>query len=359
MNKFLIVVGVIIVLAILLTILLFVVWPISSPPKKTEDAKPEGNAALYVSTDGGSAWEALDSSRGLTPSVFEFKKNDPAQFYIGTKGKGLWLARDGGRTITQVKDPKNVLLDTADVYGISQDEKGDTLYLAVYQNNYGRVLRLRESGAEELYSVPIERYLVTGVLVGLKNEKKIWVSSSDGNFLESLDGGTTWEIIASTRESFKILIRHPTEDGTFWAVTEGNKLYTTDSGGRLWHERAKISIEDEGQRAQAKVIYELEYNPYSRSLMAASDYGIIESIDNGKSWHTFRTPLPPASIHVTAVRSHPLFGEVFWVGASNQIYRTDDGGITWSKHLLPVQGTITMLQVDSTNPKRIYAGLSY
>ena len=225
----------------------------------------------------------------------------------------------------------------------------------MYQNNYGKVIRLREDGAEELYSVPIERYLVTGVLVGLKNEKKIWVSSSDGNFLESLDGGKTWEIIASTRESFKILIRHPTEDGTFWAVTEGNKLYTTDSGGRLWHERAKISIDDE----EAKMLYGLEYNPYRRSLMAASDYGIIESIDNGVSWHTFRTPLPPASIPVTAVRSHPLFGEVFWVGASTQIYRTDDGGVTWSKHLIPVKGTITMLQVDSTNPKRIYAGLSY
>lgn len=360
MNKFFIIIGVILVLSILLTILLFIVLPVSTPSQKQEDKKQTGDPAFYVSSDGGNDWEALDASRGLMPLAFEFKKDDPAQFYIGTKAKGLWLARDRGHVITQVKEPKNVLSDTADIYGITQNAKGDALYLATYQDNYGRLIRLRENGADELYSVPIARYAIFGVIVSLKDDQHIWISSSDGNFLETVDGGKTWETIANIRESFKILIRHPVADGIFWAVTSGNKLYTTDSAGRAWYEHNQISIADEEGRSVAiRTIYALEYNPYRRSLVAGTDYGVIESDDNGITWHGFRTPIPPTAIPITAERSHPLFGEVFWIGALNQIYRTDDSGITWSKHMLPVQGTITMLQVDSSNPKRIYAGLSH
>ena len=195
-------------------------------------------------------------------------------------------------------------------------------------------------------------------MVDQSDDRHIDIASGDGGFFETVDGGKSWEPISRTAEGLVRLLSHPSVPGKLWALGNKGTFYASDSGGRVWKEHKSISID--GGHA-AKKIYEIKYNPLRHSVLAATDYGFIETADNGESWTAFRTIIPPNALAVTAVAPHPRFAEVLWMAADRQIYRTDDGGVTWTKGSFPQtlnDAVVSLLEVDENNPKRIYAGFS-
>lgn len=319
--------------------------------------KSEKEAFLYISHDGGAVWQPWDAARGIEPRLIEFKNGDPATLYIGTKNNGLWVSRNRGETFTRVIDPSGIINDKADIYDIAQSKNGDVLYLALFQNNHGRLIRLSENKAEEVSVTPLKEYGIFGVAVSPTDDRHISIASGDGNFLESVDGGISWETIAQTKEGIVRLLKHPTRMGKFWGLGNNNTLYSTETAGRLWYAYSNLVVDE---KYTIQKVYDVVYSPLRASLLIGSDYGLAESFDNGKTWHSFKTPIPPKSTPITALAVHPRFREVFWIAAGSRVYRTDDGGITWERAHFPetIQSPITMLKVDSTDPKRIYAGLS-
>ncbi len=349
---------VIFVVALGITFATFFFFPSPASQSQKIIDRPKGNPALYVSNDGGLNWEELDASGGLVPLSFAIQANESSQIYLGTKGEGLWVSDDAGKTFKRAQDSSGALDPKADIYAIAQNASGDTVYLATYEKNFGKLIRLRREGAEEIYSTPLPRYGIFGVVVDPRDERHINIASGDGGFFETVDGGKSWEVISRTAEGLVLLAKNSASPGKLWAVGNKGTFYASDSGGRVWREYKTIHIE--GGKT-AKKIYQIAYNPARRSVLAGSDYGFIETTNDGESWSAFRTIVPPDSLPITTIASHPRFAEVLWMAADRQIYRTDDGGVTWTRGIFPQTLStvnISLLQVDENNPKKIYAGLS-
>ena len=102
----------------------------------------------------------------------------------------------------------------------------------------------------------------------------------------------------------------------------------------------------------------MRYHGARGSLMLATDYGLIETYNNGESWQDFQTPIPARSVPIQAIAIHPRLSEAFWMASNNQIFETEDGGITWKHFILPVSQKIKLLIVNPTDPQTIYAGLT-
>lgn len=347
--------------AIVITFITFSVFQNRAPAvsqlqQKIEDRSEviTSKTSIVMSDDSGMTWKRLPGSDELALTVFQFKKGSDAEFYVGTKKQGLWISKDNGTRIEKIKDPTNVLAPNADIYALAQNADGTALTIAVFQNGYGQLIRLTEEKAEQLYRTSLQNFGIFGVIVDPNDPRHINISSGEGYFLQSVDGGTTWEPIAYTTQGIVMVLAHPSNSSIFWAVGNKGAFYYTESGGRLWRAIDAPTVEE----TKIKKIYDLMYNPLRNSLMAGTDVGFIESYDNGKTWEAFKTLVPPSIKPIRAVGSHPRFKEVFWMGTENQIHRTDDDGITWKFINIPVQKFISMIQTNPMNPKRMYAGLS-
>ncbi|MEK7643328.1 MAG: hypothetical protein AAB372_02675 [Patescibacteria group bacterium] len=360
MPKVLVVFLVLVGIAIIITIALFFLWPAKPDTKVDQSASTQSTTedvpiTLYRSENGGEGWVPVPAARGLDILAFEWRAGHQNQFYIGTRGQGLFRSDDGGKTLTQVKDPKNVLRPDSSVYAIAQSSDGTELILAVFQEGFGRLIRLREIGAQELYHVPLENYGLFGVVVDQKDSRHIVAVSGEGNVLETVDGGQTWEVIAHTKDGIVKLLASSGTRGRLWGIGEQNTFFRSTTYGRLWNAISDISLDEKGSVGK---LYDVREHTARRALLAGSDYGVIESHDNGETWDGFITPVPPSTRAVEAVEGHPRFSEIFWWAAGNEVFRTEDGGITWRMSTLPVAGKIILLRSEENNPKILYAGLS-
>ena len=330
----------------------------ANPFTKKEPPKNEivatGPAGVFTSEDGGASWAPLSGSVGLKPLAMSFQESGADNFYLGTKGAGLWIRKNGTGALERVNDPSGVLSATADVYAVAQTPSGDVLYLGVLQNKRGRLLRLTEGGAQEIYKTALENYPVLGVYVDPMDPLHINFIA-EGAFYETRDGGKSksWEPLARIKDGFSRLVAG-TKEGELFALDNKNTLFVTTTGGRSWQETSVIAVE----KNKIKQVHDMKYDVKRQALVIASDFGLLETRDHGESWLAFRTPVPPRTLQITAFGAHPRFGEVLWMAAERLIYRSDDGGITWSNVELPISKNVRFLVANTSNPKEIYAGIS-
>jgi len=79
---------------------------------------------------------------------------NPSILYLGTQGDGLYKSSNEAEIWEQVLDKNNILDKRADIYDIEiNPKKPNFIYLAVFQNDFGRVLRSQDSGKtwQEIY----------------------------------------------------------------------------------------------------------------------------------------------------------------------------------------------------------------
>ncbi len=358
LDRFVVIFAMFIGVAIVITIISLFVW--QSKGAATPSQKPMvgeksvANAAVFVSEDGGDTWEALVGSGGLDILALQFRASDPEQLYVGTRGRGLWLLGKGTRALTPIEDPKKVLDLKSDIFDIAESSDGRVLYVALFQNSFGRIARIDENGAEEIYKNPLKSYGIFGVSLDGKDPPRIRAASGDGNFIAASDkvGARKWEVLSRTPDGIVKLITHTSRPDTLWAITQKGAFYVSNSGGRLWVEKLPIMIGDR----PAGVVRDGVYSSARASVILATDYGLIETTDDGTRWSAFQTPVPPGSKAITAVAAHPYFADVFWMASGNTVYHTDDGGVSWRVSSIPSQKEISVLGVVGTNPKKIYAG---
>ncbi|MBI4121617.1 MAG: hypothetical protein HY470_01520 [Candidatus Ryanbacteria bacterium] len=355
MPKWGVVFLVFIVVGLVATVVAFFVINVNPRKLAAKDTgAPEGPAGIMVSRDSGNTWEELDGSWGLTPLTFTFASGERDHLYVGTRGAGLWILKEGSKKMERVNDSSGVLKNTADVYSVAESPDGKALYLGVFQDNRGRVIRLTEKEAVQIYQTALEGYPVLEMFVDPLDELRIDIVA-EGAFYEARDGGKAneWETLARIKDGFKKITRGRTLDD-FFGVDGLEKIFVTHTGGRLWRETAPMTVDGH----TAKTVYGMDYSSSRGSLLAATDFGLLETYNDGETWSALRTPVPPATLPITAVAAHPRFSEVIWMAAERLLYRSDDGGVAWSVVELPTTKKITLLKSRISNPKELYAGLS-
>ena len=82
--------------------------------------------------------------------------------------------------------------------------------------------------------------------------------------------------------------------------------------------------------------------------------GVRKSVDGGKSWITLERGLP-AGLAPTAIAVSPDEGRVVLVAGAGGLFRTTNGGATWSEVRQPLP-PVTALLFDRADPRVVFAG---
>ncbi len=162
----------------------------------------------------------------------------------------------------------------------------------------------------------------------------------------------------------------PGNPQTYYFGGTGGGVWKTDDAGITWRNISDGFFKSGSVGAIAiapsdpNVIFVGMGEHAVRGVMTSHGDGMYKSTDAGKSWKHIGLP---NSRHIAAVRIHPtnpdlvfvaVQGALFGPGEDRGVYKSTDGGKTWSKVLYVDASTgAADLSMDPSNPRILYAGM--
>ena len=149
----------------------------------------------------------------------------------------------------------------------------------------------------------------------------------------------------------------PGQPNHLYLGTTNSWIYESVDGGASWHRLAKLAASDD------LVVDHIAVDPSNPAVVYAAawmvdhpDGGLWVSRDGGRNWNE-STGLHGQSIRAFAMA--PSDPEILFAGTLKGVFRSSDGGDTWTR--ISPQGSreiheIESLAIDPANPEIVYAG---
>lgn len=332
--------------------------------------------STWVSHDIGAAWEEVSLARGMNSltSLFAYTTTTPLAeepiFLVGARNQGLFLSfnpvlpaallgqQADARAFAAVLAPPTIT-ERMSVYAIDQSRQHPReFFFAVFKDNHGKIIKWTKPHAgklgpgvsQELYTTALARYGMFAVRVDPADDRRIWAGGGDGLLVESQNGGASWTTRARFHEGIKTIVGHPALASRMWIVgSKGSFIITTD-GGATW-----TRLNDGLTKVKAGEIHELFYDAANAKLFVGTDRGILRSRDNGISWELLPLTIPPSALPVRSIVAHPRDPTTILVSARNLVYKSNDGGVSWERNVLPADQAIDHLLFSPKPPYPLYA----
>ncbi len=246
------------------------------------------------------------------------------------------------------------------------------------------------------------------VAISPADSKVVWAGSGEANdrnssgwgngVYRSTDGGGTWTHVGlEATKCIARIVPHPTDAnvafaaamGDLWNDSAERGLYKTSDGGKTW----SLVLHADGALASKVGCGDVAIDPTAPDTLYATLYarrrtpwsftwgsdasggqdagGIFKSVDGGKSWKKLAGGLPANTgrigLSVFAKNPKIVYAVVQTADGGTAgvddirskrggIFRTDDGGATWTRKnaLCPRPFYFSQIRVDPLDEKRIY-----
>lgn len=272
-------------------------------------------AGFFLSEDGGQTWQ--NASRGLgsrSVSCLASSADSPDTLFAGTADAGLYVSRDGGRSWSRTGHRS--LGDRIMAVDITSD--GRTVYAGTQQNG----LFVSRDGGETWNAVLLpfgSEPLVTGIGIDPGDELRVVVTVTGSGAGLSTDGGQAW--VASRKGSL------PSDCAAIQFLPGGARglALGTQSGALFFSEdgldwKLTLRLPDGGH------VFGLTRS--GSGVLAATSHGVFSSGD-GTTWSESSTGITNLTLAGLAVS--PVNAEVLYAATDQGVLRSLDAGISWSR----------------------------
>ncbi|HUF28275.1 MAG TPA: glycosyl hydrolase [Gemmatimonadaceae bacterium] len=193
-------------------------------------------------------------------------------------------------------------------------------------------------------------------------------SAATAEFDTTLLAQLRWRELGPARGGRSVAVAGSVQrSNEYWMGTTGGGVFKTTDGGTTW-----VPVSDgffggtigaiAVAASNADIVYVGTGEFPIRGNVSHGD-GVYKTTDGGRTWtHLGLTE----TRQISRVIVHPRDPDVVWVGAQGQVwgpnpergvYKTADGGRTWDRILFRNDSTgITDLEIDPTDPDVLYAG---
>ncbi|HTJ45818.1 MAG TPA: hypothetical protein VL463_27130 [Kofleriaceae bacterium] len=364
-------------------------------PQSPSTAYFGGALLLAKTTDGGTTFRAetdwLGGSRPYVHADFHAGALDSSGLYVGTDG-GVFLSTDAG---TSFSSSLNKGMVTHLLYSVGSSPAAPNAVIGGMQDNGTRVREAATSTFDEVvggdgFGAAVHRTNGQRMLGSLYYDGI--VSSSDGgqNWIDATTGineandsnnapfitvlvpwegpnstgneiytysntrvykstnfGNSWTALATSPVPSDRIIRGmgvaATDAKIIGVVSSGGGVFLSKDGGSTWATVADGKLGDpmslpNSDRSMNSIHFDVSNaNTVYVSSVApqASVNHLWKSTDFGAHWTTIDGNGLPAGVPINVVKSDPvpenMPGKVVYVGTQMGVYRSDDGGATWSR----------------------------
>jgi len=338
-------------LAVSLLALVFVLDGCAVPTMnagKSTVKTPDGG--IWRSADGGKIFSQANDVLATDGKVLSLNSvdvnyliNDPqdANSLYAATIQGLFYSLDGGNSWQQYK-----ALAKLDVQYVAVNPKNKCVVYAISGN---KLYKTENCGRDfnNVYFHQKDKIVLTGIAIDFSNPQIIYLGTSEGEILKSLNGGLAWAVSGRLGKSpvMDILI-DPRSSQILYAGTKKDGLYRTNDSGANWLDLGDGLKSYVGSHDYRQLIVDPNT---SSSLFFVSKFGLLRSLDNGNNWNIIDLLLKNKSVNIDAVAVNPKNSkEVYYVTGSTLV-KTADGGQTWLSKKLPYSRLTTFMQVIGNN----------
>lgn len=332
--------------------------PASSTSAPEVPKKYAFSKSIWISRDSGKNW--ADSSvatnkptvADINPLNFVFDPKDGNIAYVGLRNGGIMKTANGGESW------EFLTFKTDKVYGLAVDPSDSKIiYASTIIAERGKIFKNSNAGFgewNEIYTSATNGPLVVYLTIDKKNAKTIYIATSDNQVAKSLDGGNSWKnIFESQSPVIKISIDAKNSNLVYLLTKSGDIFSSANGGDKFENLTGKISVT--GFAGLGFGV--LEADPSNAGwVYLAGKTGIIRSKDSGKTWEKVVTLNNPQNSPVGALAINPMNSREIVYGASQAVYKSEDGGQNWTTSQFDVEKSISILKYNPTNPSIIYAG---
>jgi photosystem II stability/assembly factor-like uncharacterized protein len=198
-------------------------------------------------------------------------------------------------------------------------------------------------------------------------------AATNGRVFRTSDGGASWEaVLTDDLERFFALAAHPRDPSTVY-VGGSSGVFKTSNGGLGWDPLSRglfaaVTAEEIKHRFLEGFVFALAVDPrHPQTLYLGSDRGVFKTVDGAYHWRSVRKGLIGRDSRyklVTALAINPTDSRVVYAGAGfgsrtgNGLFKSTNGGRSWTFRALPDHGYVSALALDPQGPRIIYAATS-
>jgi len=198
---------------------------------------------------------------------------------------------------------------------------------------------------------------VIGFAVEPNNPSHYFVASASGGVWKTINNGNTWTPVFDREGSYSIgcIALDPKNPLTVWvgtgennsqrSVSYGSGLYKSDDGGKTWRNVGLKNSEHIGRIAidpkDSNIVYVAAQGPL---WGPGGDRGLYKTTDGGKTWSQVLKisentgvsdveidPNNPETLYAAAYQRRRHMWTLIDGGPESAIYKSTDGGVTWNR----------------------------
>lgn len=332
------------------------------------------DGGVFITNNKGDAWRQMPfiptiggASESIVTSNIEkifIDPSDSGAIYLSIVDDGLYYTYNVARGWNKVLSlPGNV---TVNDFAVDGKDKC-TLFAALENKLY----KSEDCGRNfvQVYFDNNTGVSVTAVSIDHYDSKNIYLGTSRGDVLRSLDGGNSWKAIQRLSSGIKKILINPKDSRSVFVATVSNGVFRFNTvGGATLEQLEQYSnqFDNTNWKDYNKELQEfnlginfrdLIYSLSDNSLLIATDKVILRSFDDGQSWVKLSLLTPEQDSFINSIAVNPKNNQEIFYVTDTSFYRSYDGGNTWTVKKLPSTRSGSALLIDFNNPNIIYLGV--
>jgi len=325
------------------------VYSIAIDPEQPQVLYAGTAEGAHQSTDGGETWRkiTLDFEILRWDYPVAFDPLDSSIVYMGTPG-GFYKSVDRGARWS--------FLSAFGYYnGVLELRLDSTDRRVLYASTMEGDFKSSDGGTTWHFFLPLIKLVARdpndrAIVYGLQYE------AAGTPLLKSTDGGASWRPLYSGLAASDVRIAvEPGNPDTLYAWNQFRLFKSTD-GARHWHLILSPPVLD----AFSFVVVDPRI---AKTVYLGRSSGLFKSTDGGSNWTMIDNGLPPMYstryLRVDPQDSNTLYAAItvpvngFWIG----LFKSTDGGLHWNRigSTLPETRSMMTLNVSPHRPQNVYA----
>lgn len=330
------------------------------------------DSSLFVTGDRGNTWRsftAVPSTTGRAGSIADLSVNvmtmdpqDNKAVYLASYDNGLYYTYnvvEGWNFVSGL--PRTTIND------VKVDPKSKCVIYAAVSNRVYRSSDCSRTWAQ-VYFDSNTGVTVNVVAIDQYNTNNIYIGTSRGEIIKSIDSGNSWRTIKRLDEGILRLIISPLDSRLIFVATVRNRIYSFNSNtdtNAADSTNLDINFQVENWTDMNDVLKDYSISTNLKDIIVNAKDGIIflatekvilRSGDNGVTWENINLIQPEKDAVINALAVNPANSSEIYYVTNTAFLRSSDGGVTWTTKNLPTKRSGRELLIDFKNPDVIYLG---
>jgi photosystem II stability/assembly factor-like uncharacterized protein len=258
-------------------------------------------------------------------------------------------------------------LPTATVNAVAVDPKNKCTIYAASANRLYRSADCNRTW-KQIYFDNNPGVTVTTIAIDHYNTGNIYIGTSRGEIIKSIDSGGAWRTIQRLDEGIARLIISPLDSRLLFTATVKNRIFSFTSNTNTNPANSEdleqnFLVENWTDLNDVLTDYDIGANfkdiivsPRDGGIILATEKLILRSPDNGITWENIKLIQPDKDAVINAVAVNPQNSKDLYYVTNTTFFRSNDGGATWMTKNLPTKRAGRELLIDFNNPNVLYLG---